>query len=714
MRLPAFAKKAFRGGIVAALVLAMPAPALACTQVYIGKNQTTTGDTYVGRAEDYSPRYCKTFGVQQPIDNPVFRSFENDSVPGTGFEYTYQGRSYRYTYVRDNPDEWDAQDDEAASRVYSEAGTNERGVSVSATLTTDYNDGIDAIDPRVDTGIGEYNLADYLLSVSSTARDGVEKLGAIIDQYGSQDCNQIVIADNAETWIFAQLSGHQWIAVKMGNDVASVNPNIGGLQYKVDLDDASQCLHSADVVTLPESNGVLVTYDDGTPNIFKTYGKENSGSSQNTRLAQGRAYFGAALAPQTDYTVDEQGRVTSLIDPQLTFTPGIKSDTFTALRSLAARGEQDDSLNANLNSALYAIGNNRTTEGNIFQIRSGLSSDIATIQWEALSRCEFSVYLPSYSALLTEVPADYFPAWNTVDGTYTGRKDDVAQALVEKDGKNLDYVFMDINTLAYNNRASMGENVRAYLDVLQKQVIAQQDVVDGLMQATPADQRTDLANKAFAAVSEQVYNKAAKLLDEMRAYVNAGDTSSAFMPSDYDAENGTSRTPIMYASAFVAPSITAQPQSVTCAQGAEAKLSVAATVDDSVDGSDAQLTYQWFVKGEDGNFSAIDGATAAEYVAATTEVGSKVYRVEVTSAAGLVSTSDEATVTVTQAAQEEPGQKPGQKTDVKTDVKADTAKKATKGGLAKTGDSSVVTVALLTVAGVLAVMGAVLIRKRAN
>ena len=215
-------------------------------------------------------------------------------------------------------------------------------------------------------------------------------------------------------------------------------------------------------------------------------------------------------------------------------------------------------------------------------------------------------------------------------------------------------------------------------------------------------------------MSEQVYNKAAKLLDEMRAYVNAGDTSSAFMPSDYDAENGTSRTPIMYASAFVAPSITAQPQSVTCAQGAEVKLSVAATVDDSVDGSDAQLTYQWFVKGEDGNFSAIDGATAAEYVAATTEVGSKVYRVEVTSAAGLVSTSDEATVTVTQAAQEEPGQKPGQKTDVKTDVKTDTAKKATKGGLAKTGDSSVVTVALLTVAGVLAVMGAVLIRKRAN
>ena len=90
------------------------------------------------------------------------------------------------------------------------------------------------------------------------------------------------------------------------------------------------------------------------------------------------------------------------------------------------------------------------------------------------------------------------------------------------------------------------------------------------------------------------------------------------------------------------------------------------------------------------------------------------YRVEVTSAAGLVSTSDEAMVTVTQAAQEEPGQKPGQKTDVKTDVKTDTAKKATKGGLAKTGDSSVVTVALLTVAGVLAVMGAVLIRKRAN
>ena len=703
MRLPVLAKKVVQGGVIAALTLAMPAQALACTQVYIGKNQTTTGDTYVGRAEDYASRYCKTFGIQPACENPTFRSFENDAVIGSGFEYTYTGHAYRYTYVRDNPDVWGAENDADAAKVYSEAGINEVGVSVSATLTTDYNDGIEAIDPVLDTGIGEYNLADYLLSVSSSARDGVEKLGAVIDAYGSQDCNQIIIADNTETWIFAQLSGHQWIAIKMGDDVASVNPNIGGLQYKVDLADSNQCLHSADIVTLPESNGLLKTYDDGTPNIFKTYGGENSGSAQNTRLAQGRAYFGAALDPATDYTLSGSGAIASLIDPQLAFTPGFKSDTFTALRSLAARGEQDDSLNANLNSALYAIGNDRTAESHIFQIRSGLSADIATIQWEALSRCEFSLYVPSYSALLTEVPSDYYPAWDTVDGSYAGYSDDVSAALAEKPGKNLDYVFMDINTIAYNNRASMAGNVRAYLDVLQKQIIAQQDAIDDMMQSLPADQRTDFANRAFATVSGQVYGKSKQLLDEMRAYVNAGDTSSAFVPSDYDVQNGTAVVPVQYVSAFVSPVITSQPQSLTCAQGAEAKLSVAATLEDGVDGSDSSLTYQWLVKDEAGAFNPIDGATGAEYSADTSQVGSKTYAVQVMNGAELSVTSDEVTVTVTQAAQKQPEQK--------TDTKVD-AKKTSKGGLAATGDNAAVAMAVAAVGAVLVALGAAIARKR--
>ena len=42
--------------------------------------------------------------------------------------------------------------------------------------------------------------------------------------------------------------------MKLTDDVASLNPNIGGLNYDVDLDDAENCLHSEGIQTMPEEN----------------------------------------------------------------------------------------------------------------------------------------------------------------------------------------------------------------------------------------------------------------------------------------------------------------------------------------------------------------------------------------------------------------------------------------------------------------------------
>lgn len=95
------------------------------------------------------------------------------------------------------------------------------------------------------------------------------------------------------------------------------------------------------------------------------------------------------------------------------------------------------------------------------------------MQWEALSRGEFSVYVPSYSALLTQVDPELYPASDGFDVEHVGNEseftrneagervcDDALIAENEKlamqgtDSKALAYVFMDLNTLAYNHRAS--------------------------------------------------------------------------------------------------------------------------------------------------------------------------------------------------------------------------------------------------------------------
>lgn len=87
-------------------------------------------------------------------------------------------------------------------------------MSVSATDTTDANTQIVSKDPGgldagTNVGIGEYNIADVVLSCASTTREGVEVLGKVIDENGSYDYNQITISDPSETWRFMMLSGHQ-------------------------------------------------------------------------------------------------------------------------------------------------------------------------------------------------------------------------------------------------------------------------------------------------------------------------------------------------------------------------------------------------------------------------------------------------------------------------------------------------------------------------
>lgn len=724
-----------------------------------GQGRHGTGDTYVGRAEDYASRHPKAFGIQEPRENPTFSSDESN------FEWTFKGTTYRYTYVRDLPSGWDGRDD-----AYSEAGSNEKGVSVSATLTTGYNDQIKSVDPcgsdKDSSGLGEYNIADIVLGCADTARNGVKLLGQIVEEKGSYDCNQIIVADSAETWVFMQLSGHQWCAVNLtavAPDKVSVNPNMSNLKFDVNLGDELVCLHSADLEKVAKDAGTAEYFDDGQLDVATSYGKDES-AGQNTRYAQGRAYFGNPLAEGT-YTKDLtttsgwQG-VTSISDPELLFTPSGKVGLFQALRSYAARGEQTSDLNANTNSRLYAIGNNRTVETHMFQIRSGLTSDIATIQWESLSRTEFSVAVPVYSTLLTKLDTKNYPDINSWSEDHTGdawERDNVKGALdASTDNGSLDYVLMDINTLAYNYRDKLAVPTRAYLDALQKELISQQATVDGIMKQTPSDKRSDLANKLFEQASKETYAKTKALLDEMRTYVNGG-MKGDFVPSDLDAAKGDLKAPIYYATAGVAPQITEQPQGATYEKGDKAAdLKVTATIPDGVSGSDQYLTYKWSVKevsadtatsksnaraAKKSTVALLKAAPAAKIATAATKpmaraaapgiasqsstcpvdtsnAGTFEYQCTVTNSQnGESVTSEAAKITVNEKAPK-PDDKPN--TDNKgNNANADTAPskkspaKAAPGRLVSTGDTNNAMVPVaIAIAGVAIVVIALVVRKR--
>lgn len=539
----------------AATIMSMPTSALACTQMYMGKNLTADGNTYYGRAEDFGPRYLKHFGIE-PSHAPGYTYGSDES----DFSYRSTKTTYRYSYVRDHPSQWHGRYD-----AYSEAGINEKGVSCSATLTTNMNDKAAKADPLTDTGIGEYSYGSVILGESAKALEGVELLGKIIDEQGANGNDQIIIADSNETWLFAALSGHQWIAMKLADDVASLNPNIGGLNYDVNLDDAENCLHSEGIQTMPEKNG-FAEYTDGKFDVAKTYGKSvaDSGVHQWTRYVQGRDYFMAPLTKGADYDIvtvkpekgpDQIGAMVSEIQP-LFFKPG-KSDwnTFEMIRAFGNRGENVPGLNANTDG-VYAIGTERSTETNLFQIRQGMDPEIATIQWEMLSRAAYSVAIPLYSALLTEVS----PYFSNQDVSYDHCEEtDIVNN--EEPENSINYVLMDISSLCYEHREQLGTGVRAYLDALQKELIEQNLTVDEAMQAEEGTEaRTALANKAGKAATKNTYVKCKAMLEEMRDYLQEGDFSEEFVPSDYDADNDCLVESITYADEALSDEDVAEPE----------------------------------------------------------------------------------------------------------------------------------------------------------
>lgn len=540
----------------AATIMSMPTSALACTQMYMGNKLTADGDTYYGRAEDFDTRYLKHFGIE-PSHGPGHTYGSDESA----FMYTSTKTTYRYTYVRDHPSQWHGRYD-----AYSEAGINEKGVSCSATLTTGMNADAEAADPLTKTGIGEYSYGSVILGESANAREGVELLGKIIDEQGACGNDQIIIADSNETWLFAALSGHQWIAMRLTDDIASLNPNIGNLNYKVDLTDTANCLHSATIESMPKENGFAKYFDDGQFDVAQTYGEAISEKAMHSwaRYVQGRAYFGVPLTEGTDYEIvkDERedarattGALVSKAQP-LFFQPG-KSDwnTFEMIRSFATRGENVAGLNANTDGA-YAIGTNRSTEIHTFQIRQGMDPEIATIQWEMLSNAEFSVAIPFYSALLTEVS----PYFSDQDVSFDHcEEEDVVNN--EEPENSINYVLMDINTLAAENRDNCATGVRAYLDALQKELIEQNLTVDEAMQAAEGTEaRTALANKAGKAATKNTYVKCKAMLEEMRDYLKEEDFSEEFVPSDYDAGNDCLIKSITYADEALSDEDVAEPE----------------------------------------------------------------------------------------------------------------------------------------------------------
>lgn len=381
-------KKFFSWAIPALMLLTLfPFQAVsACTGFIIGKDLTTDGSTLYGRTEDLEPNHNKNFVVRERKYNKAGDKFVDET---NGFSFDLPAVSYKYTAVPDVTPE---------QGVFDEAGFNEEGVSISATVSASANDDIQKVDPYVKDGIAESALTSVVLSHVKTAKEGVELLAKIVREKGAAEGNIVTIADKTGVWYMEILSGHQYAAIKFPDDKYAVFPNTFFLG-SVDKNDTENTILSADLEKIAQDAG---TYKEinGSFHVAQSY---------NPPLAEAdrsRVWSGIkALDPNADVQYDDEyfelmhstSDKLSLRDAMNLQRNRLEGTDFKPQDQMELDGKGIPDKTKADPVYKYPISNPNVMEAHIFQLKDNLpASTGGGILWLAMGSPRNAPYLPYY------------------------------------------------------------------------------------------------------------------------------------------------------------------------------------------------------------------------------------------------------------------------------------------------------------------------------
>ena len=247
---------------------------MACTTILVGKDASYDGSTIIARNEDSANgEFCpKQFIVVKPEDQPrkyrAVISHVQIDLPDDPMQYTSVPNA------------------DLKEGVWGEAGVNEANVAMSATETLTTNErvlgadpfvelvpakgkeGEDGYEPEVAGGIGEEDFLTIVLPYVKTAREGVERLGALLEEYGTYEMNGVAFSDVNEIWWMETVGGHHWIAKRVPDSAYVTMPNQLGID-EFDLDDAlgeqSEHMCSADLGEFIERNHLDLSVEAVSP-----------------------------------------------------------------------------------------------------------------------------------------------------------------------------------------------------------------------------------------------------------------------------------------------------------------------------------------------------------------------------------------------------------------------------------------------------------------
>ena len=369
---------------------------MGCTTILVGKKASYDGSTMIARNDDSSNGKftAKKFQVIHPENMPrIYKSVLSK------FEVELPENPLQYTAMP-NAVEGDG--------MWAAAGVNIENIGMTATETITSNARVLGADPLVKDGFGEEDIVVITLPYIHSAKEGVKRLGLLLEQFGTYESNGIAFSDVDSIWYMETIGGNHWIARKVPDDSYVMMPNQFGID-EFDFEDAysneNEYMCSKDLKEFIEENHLNLSQDD---HFNPRYAFGSHSDSDHVYNSPRAWYMGRYFNPATYDWDNPHGKYSPESDelpwclvPEKKITP---SDVKYILSSHYQGTPYDPygkSTESSLKGKYRTIGINRTDFVALIQLNGHKIKECQAIEWIAEGSNVFNTMVPLFAHMNT-------------------------------------------------------------------------------------------------------------------------------------------------------------------------------------------------------------------------------------------------------------------------------------------------------------------------
>ncbi|MCK9330188.1 MAG: C69 family dipeptidase [Candidatus Cloacimonetes bacterium] len=240
-----------------AIVLLLAGQTLAaCTVFAVGKDASADGSTLTSHTCDSNGDDFRLWLIPSMAEGTE-RDYVVNGRAGSDYSQFPEVKNYGSGIVFDTV----ANDKDTNQYLHSMYSfINDKGLAMGESTcgfdtSTEYGKKLRALFNDNEGLMDCYMIQDLALENCSTAREAVQYMGALIDEYGWNGyCEIMPICDGNETWVMEAYGAKVWIAVRVPDNMAFVGAN----RARIDVIDQSkyEYIMSANLYSFAKENGL--------------------------------------------------------------------------------------------------------------------------------------------------------------------------------------------------------------------------------------------------------------------------------------------------------------------------------------------------------------------------------------------------------------------------------------------------------------------------